>query len=72
MRFMNGEHDKLFLLPVIEDAYPKMCVVWESECAGDELETRFYDVSNLFNQAMRDEAFAWLDRQFKNRKPKPR
>jgi len=34
-------------LPVIEDAYAKMRAVWESQQAGDKLETRRYAVPHL-------------------------
>jgi len=65
MMFQSGKQDKLFPLPVIEEAYAKMRAVWESRQAGDKLETRLYDVPHLFDQRMQDDAFEWLDRQFK-------
>jgi dienelactone hydrolase len=65
MVFQCGEKDSLFPLPVIEDAYAKMRAVWDSQRAGGRLETRVYDVPHLFNQAMQEDAFKWLDRQFK-------
>jgi len=65
MMFLCGKQDKLFPLQAIEDAYSKMRAVWESRHASEKLETRLYDVPHLFNQTMQDDAFEWLDRQFK-------
>ena len=64
MMFLSGKQDTLFPLPAINDAYAKMRTVWESQHAGDKLETRIYNVAHLFDKAMQDDAFDWLDRQF--------
>ena len=68
MMFLNGEHDRLFPLPVIEEAYVKIRAVWASQDAADKLETRLYDLPHLFNEAMQADAFQWLDLQFKTKK----
>jgi dienelactone hydrolase len=65
MMFLCGKQDKLFPVSATEDAYAKMRSVWNSRQAGDKLETRLYDVPHLFNRAMQEDAFKWLDRQFK-------
>ncbi len=65
MMFQSGRQDKLFPLAAINEAYAKMREVWESRQAGDKLETRIYDVPHLFNRQMQDDAFDWLDQQFK-------
>jgi len=70
MMFQSGRQDKLFPLAAINEAYAKMREVWESRQAGDKLETRIYDVPHLFDPAMQEDAFEWLDRQLKLR-PKP-
>jgi dienelactone hydrolase len=66
MMFLSGKQDKLFPLPAINEAYAKMRAVWESRQSGEKLETRLYDVPHLFNRTMQEDAFDWLDRQFKN------
>jgi len=66
MMFLCGKQDKLFPLAAINDAYARMRAVWESRQAGDKLETRIYDVPHLFTRPMQEDAFDWLDREFKN------
>jgi dienelactone hydrolase len=63
MLFYNGEQDKLFPIPGVEAAYARMRRVWESQAAGDGLETKIWPVPHVFNREMQEEAFAWLDRQ---------
>jgi dienelactone hydrolase len=63
MLFFAGEQDVLFPLASVKEAFDKMHRVWESQGAGHRLVTRTLPVPHLFNAAMQDEAFAWLDRQ---------
>jgi dienelactone hydrolase len=67
MLFYNGRQDGPFPVPSVEEAYAKMRAVWESQSAGDKLVTKLWDVPHEFNAEMQEEAFEWLDRQF--RKP---
>ena len=62
---ISGSRDELFPLESIREAYAKMQRVWASQNAADALTTRLYDTPHEFNAAMQDEAFEWLDRQFK-------
>jgi dienelactone hydrolase len=68
MMFLCGSRDKLFPVPSIEAAFAKMRKVWESQEASDRLVARLYDAPHEFSAAMQDDAFAWLDRQFKSGK----
>lgn len=61
MLFYNGEDDALFPVPVVEEAYAKMRAVWESQGAGDRLETKLWKVPHVFSREMQEEAFAWLE-----------
>lgn len=61
MMFLCGRRDGLFPVATIEEAFAKMRRVWETQNAGAQLETRFYDAPHEFNATMQDEAFAWLD-----------
>ena len=65
---ISGSRDKLFPAESIQEAFAKMHKVWESQKASDRLATRLYDAPHEFNAAMQDEAFAWLDGQFKAQK----
>jgi dienelactone hydrolase len=65
MMFLCGSRDKLFPVQSIEDAFGKMRRVWESQQAASHLITRLYDAPHEFNAAMQDDAFNWLDGQFK-------
>ncbi len=62
MLFYNGTQDKLFPVPSVESAYAKLRRVWDSQGAGDKLETRLWDVPHVFDAAMQEAAFAWLAR----------
>jgi len=65
MMFLCGKQDKLFPVESIEAAFARMQKVWQSQQASERLVTRLYDAPHEYNAAMQDEAFAWLDRQFK-------
>lgn len=68
MLFYNGRKDGLFPVACVEDAYATMRKVWDSQNAGDRLVTKLWDVPHVFNTAMQDEAFGWLDRQLRSGK----
>ena len=67
--FYNGLKDGLFPVESVRAAYARMREVWESRAAGSKLETRLWDVPHVFDQAMQDEAFRWLDQQLKPQHP---
>jgi dienelactone hydrolase len=62
--FYNGDQDKLFPLPIVQDAYLKMRNVWDSQNAGDKLVTKIWKAGHVFNREMQDESFTWLDQHF--------
>lgn len=61
MLFYNGRSDTLFPAAGVDQAYEKMRAVWSSQQAGDKLVTRTWDAGHVFDRAMQDEAFEWLD-----------
>jgi dienelactone hydrolase len=63
MLFYNGRQDKIYPVPAVETAYKKMRAVWESQIAGEKLETKLWDVPHVFNIEMQDAAFEWLAKQ---------
>ena len=64
MLFYNGRFDRLFPQSGIQEAYAKLRAVWAAQNATDRLETRTWPVEHVFNVAMQEEAFLWLDRAF--------
>jgi len=63
MLFYNDLQDALFPVPSVKEAYAKMGAVWESQGAGDRLETRLRDVPHEFNAEMQEAAFEWFGEQ---------
>ena len=66
MLFYNGDHDTLFPVPTVQDAYLKMHKVWDSRNAGKNLVTKFWNTGHVFSREMQDEAYQWLDLHFHN------
>ncbi|MGD0036958.1 MAG: alpha/beta fold hydrolase [Bacteroidota bacterium] len=62
MLFFNGEQDKLFPRPVVQEAYARMHAVWKSQGADDKLITKFWNLPHVFDKEMQDEVFQWLDK----------
>lgn len=46
MLFISGKRDKLFPVPGVEAAFAKMRQVWDSQQAGEKLDTRILDQSH--------------------------
>ena len=67
MLFYNGEKDKLFPAPSVQDAYTKMRRVWDSQHAGENLVTKFWNAGHEFNKEMQEEVFRWLEKQFQKK-----
>ena len=62
MLFFNGAQDGLFPVQGVEAAYARMAEVWAAENADDCLYCRLWEVPHVFNAAMQEDAFAWLDK----------
>jgi predicted esterase len=66
MLFYNGGLDKLFPTDSVNEAYRKMRQVWDSQKAGDKLETKIWpNLGHVFNEEEQEEAFKWLDKWMK-------
>ena len=65
MMFLGGKRDQLFPVASTEAAFARMQKIWQSQGAAERLVTRLYDAPHEYNAAMQEEAFVWLDRQFK-------
>ena len=65
MLFFNGRQDKLFPVAGVEDAYEILHNTWKSQDAGNNLETRLWDLPHTFNAEMQQEALLFLDKHLK-------
>ena len=71
MLFYSGSQDALFPVASVRVAHARMRTVWESQDAGDRLETRIWDVPHRFDEDMQQAAFAWLDKTMASVIPSP-
>jgi dienelactone hydrolase len=69
MLFFNGAQDPLFPADDVRRAYDRMRQVWASQGASEHLVTKLFDAPHEFNQAMQQEAFAWLDMVLSHQPP---
>ena len=63
--FYNGTRDKLFPVEGVEQAYSTMREVWESQGAGDRLETRIWDEKHFFSKQMQQKTLEFFDKWLK-------
>ena len=69
MMFLCGNRDHLLPVASIEEAFAKMRKVWASQKVAEALDARLYDAPHEFNLTMQQDAFGWLDRVLKHRRP---
>lgn len=66
MLFYNGDQDTLFPVDSVKEAYGKMKQVWDSQKAGDKLETKIWPgLGHVFVKDEQEAAFNWLDKWMK-------
>jgi dienelactone hydrolase len=65
MLFYNGHQDGLFPVSGVEAAYLTLRKAWSEQAASDRLVCKLWDVPHVFNRAMQQQAFDWLDRYLK-------
>jgi hypothetical protein len=65
MLFYNGKLDRLFPVNSAAEAFEKMHTIWKSQNVEDKLETKIWPVGHTFNLEMQEDAFHWLDKNFK-------
>ena len=54
MLFYNGDKDKLFPVPGVQNAYREMREVWHEQGADNKLITRIWQEKHFFNRAMQE------------------
>ena len=63
--FFAGAQDKLFPVDSVRVAFAKMERVWRAWGAGDRLEAHVRQGGHEFPKEVQEQAYDWLDRQFK-------
>ncbi len=63
--FFNGEHDKLFPVQGVKDAFSVMQKVWDNQKASDRLVTKIWDEKHFFSKAMQKETLEFFDKFLK-------
>ena len=62
MLFFNGDRDKLFPVPGVENAYRIMREVWSEQGANKKLTTKIWQEKHFFNRAMQAEVKYFFDK----------
>ncbi len=62
MLFISGQHDKLFPIAGVEDAFAKMRQVWTSQQASDRLDTRILDQAHECTLANQETILRFLQK----------
>lgn len=62
MLFFNGDRDKLFPVPGVENAYRIMREVWSEQGANKKLTTKIWQEKHFFNRAMQAEVKDFFDK----------
>ncbi len=63
--FFNGETDKLFPVPGVQNAYRQMREVWQSQGVDDMLVTKIWPEKHFFNRAMQQEVREFFDKHLR-------
>ena len=62
MLFFNGDRDKLFPVPGVENAYRIMREVWSEQGANKKLTAKIWQEKHFFNRAMQAEVKYFFDK----------
>jgi dienelactone hydrolase len=68
MLIYAGEKDGLFPVASVNEAFDKMKKIWTAFGAADNFETKIWPLGHVFQKEQQDEAYKWLDKQFKSKK----
>lgn len=64
MLFTNGLKDKLFPVEGVRAAYETMHKVWDSQGAGEHLQTKFYDLPHFCSKEIQQTILEFFNREF--------
>ena len=64
MLFTNGLKDKLFPVEGVKAAYETMHKVWDSQGAGEHLQTKFYDLPHFCSKEIQRTILEFFNREF--------
>ena len=70
MLFINGSQDKLFPVPGVEKAFNIMHDTWESQGAGEKLETELWDMPHSCGKRSQQRVLDFFDRHLKAKRKK--
>ena len=65
MLVFAGEKDSLFPVESVKEAFGKMKTIWAAFGAPENLETKIWPLGHTFQKEQQNEAYKWLDIQFK-------
>ena len=66
--FINGEQDKLFKIPGVKKAFKIMHEVWDSQNAGENLETELWPIPHSCGVEAQQRVLEFFERRLKNNK----
>lgn len=66
---LQCQRDGLFPPSGMRTAVDQIEAIYSKANCRDRFAGRFYDVPHIFNRAMQDDAFAWLDQRLEHRPP---
>ena len=69
MLFINGSQDKLFPVAGVEKAFATMRTTWESQGAGDKIETELWDMPHSCNKNSQKRVLDFFDKFLKTWTP---
>ena len=70
MLFISGSQDKLFPVAGIKKAYKTMHDTWESQGAGDKIETELWDMTHTCNKNSQKRVLEFFEKHLKAPSPK--
>ena len=65
MLFINGSQDKLFPVSGVEKAFKTMHDTWESQGAGDKIETELWDIPHSCDKKAQQRVLEFFNKYFK-------
>ena len=65
--FINGTQDKLFKVPGVEKAFKIMHDVWDSQKAGQNLETELWPIPHSCGVKAQQRVLEFFDKHLKNK-----
>ena len=65
MLFINGTQDKLFPVPGVKKAFRTIHDTWESQGAGDKIETELWDIPHSCDKKAQQRVLDFFNKHLK-------